>query len=139
MQDKRLPLVVADTNVLISALMGKRLRIFLDKLVEDKFELIFSEATFEELFAVLDRSKFHNYLLKTDIEEFRELLSYHSQLITTTQTIFACRDPKDNIFLECALEGMVDYIVSGDPDLLVLGSFRNIPIVTPVDFLNTLD
>lgn len=108
MQDKRLPRVVADTNVLISALLGKKLRIFWDKLIEDKFELIFSEATFEELFAVLSRPKFQKYLLKADIEEFRELISYHSQLVTTTETVLACRDPKDNIFLECAIAGTVD-------------------------------
>jgi len=138
-QDRKSPLIVADTNVLVSALLGKSLRIFLDKLIKDKFELVFSEATFEELFAVLNRSKFERYLSKSDIEEFRELLSYHSQLVTTTETIFDCRDPKDNIFLECAAEGAVDYIVSGDPDLLVLRSFRSIPIVTPAEFLNIID
>ena len=62
MQDRKSPLIVADTNVLVSALLGKSLRIFLDKLIKDKFELVFSEATFEELFAVLNRSKFERYL-----------------------------------------------------------------------------
>lgn len=61
-QDRKSPLIVADTNVLVSALLGKSLRIFLDKLIKDKFELVFSEATFEELFAVLNRSKFERYL-----------------------------------------------------------------------------
>jgi putative PIN family toxin of toxin-antitoxin system len=138
-QEKRLPRIVADTNVLVSALLGKKLRIFLEKLSEDKFELFFSEATFEELFAVLTREKFADYLSKNDIQEFRELLSYHSQLVTTTETISVCRDPKDKIFLECAMEVAVDYLVSGDQDLLVLRSYRNIPIVTPIEFLTTLD
>lgn len=138
-QEKRLPRIVADTNVLVSALLGKKLRIFFEKLSEDKFELFFSEATFEELFAVLTREKFAAYLSKNDIQEFRELLSYHSQLVTTTETISVCRDPKDNIFLECAMEVAVDYLVSGDQDLLVLRSYRNIPIVTPIEFLTTLD
>lgn len=119
--------------------MEKKLRIFLEKLGEAKFELIFSEATFEELFAVLTREKFAVYLSKNDIQEFRELLSYHSQLVTTTETISGCRDPKDNIFLECAIEGAADSLVSGDPDLLVLGSFHNMPIVRPLEFFNSRD
>ena len=46
-----------------------------------------------------------------------------------------CRDPKDNKFLELAVAGNADCIVTGDKDLLVLNSFRNIQIITPKEFL----
>ena len=44
-------------------------------------------------------------------------------------------DDSDNRVLEAALDRGVDYIVSGDDDLLSLGSFQGIPIVTPAAFI----
>lgn len=48
-------------------------------------------------------------------------------------------DPDDDVFLECALAGSADYIVSGDRHLLVPGTFHGIPIVTPALFAAILD
>jgi uncharacterized protein len=132
-------LIVADTNVLVSALIGKRLRIFLDKLKQFRFELLFSNATYDELFLVLKRTKFEKYITPQIVEEFSWLLSYHSQFATPTEKINICRDLKDNIFFECAASKSVDYIVTGDPDLLSLHSFRNIPIITPDEFIKEID
>ena len=44
-------------------------------------------------------------------------------------------DPNDNKFLELAVDGNAEYIVTGDKDLLVLSSFKNILIITPARFL----
>jgi len=49
-----------------------------------------------------------------------------------------CRDPEDNMVLECALEGHAQYIVSGDKDLLELKEFRGIRIVRAAEFLSLL-
>ena len=49
--------------------------------------------------------------------------------------ITECRDPKDNKFLELAVAGKADCIVTGDKDLLELHPFRNIRIITPKEFL----
>lgn len=49
-----------------------------------------------------------------------------------------CRDPKDDKFLACAIEGEADYLVSGDQDLLAIGSYQGIQIVKPAQFLNIL-
>jgi len=49
--------------------------------------------------------------------------------------ITACRDPKDNKFLELAIAGNATHIVSGDNDLLELSPFEQIQIVTPEAFL----
>jgi putative PIN family toxin of toxin-antitoxin system len=123
----------------VSALIGKRLRTFIDKLKANKFELLFSDVTFDELSIVLKRPKFKKYLSSTDIKEFLELLTLHSHFVTPEENIEACRDQKDNIFLECAITKPVDYIVSGDPDLLVLNPFRNISIISPNEFLKILE
>ena len=87
MPEKKCPLVVADTNVPVSALIGKRLRTFFERLAENKFRLCFSEQTFEELFIVLNRPKFRPYLLQSDIQEFKELMCYHSELVFPKEVI----------------------------------------------------
>jgi putative PIN family toxin of toxin-antitoxin system len=56
-------------------------------------------------------------------------------LVTITERIAACRDPTDDKFLELAVDGHADLIVSGERDLLALNPFRQIPIVTPAIFV----
>jgi len=63
-----------------------------------------------------------------DIE--REALFIESEV-----KISECRDPKDNKFLELAVAGDANCIVTGDKDLLVLNPFRGIKIISPSDFL----
>ncbi|HEY0794550.1 MAG TPA: putative toxin-antitoxin system toxin component, PIN family [Acidisarcina sp.] len=46
----------------------------------------------------------------------------------------ACRDPDDDMFLECAMRAKADILVAGDKDLLVLGRFEGIRIVTPAEY-----
>jgi len=133
-----LPLIVADTNVLISSLIGKKLRPFLTALKEGNFELLFSEETFEEIISVLQRPKFRRYFTDDDRNEFVELMNLQSYFTEISMHITDCRDSKDNIFLECAVAGDADYIISGDPDLLELNPYKNIPIISPADFLKYL-
>ena len=58
-----------------------------------------------------------------------------AELVTITEQIASCRDPHDDKFLELAVSGRADMIVSGDADLLALNPFRGIPIVTPAMFV----
>ena len=55
-------------------------------------------------------------------------------MLEITETIEACRDQRDNKFLELAVCGRADVLISGDEDLLVLDPFRNVTIVTPQEF-----
>jgi putative PIN family toxin of toxin-antitoxin system len=50
-------------------------------------------------------------------------------------TVEACRDPKDDMFLECALRAKADMLVAGDKDLLVLGTYKGTRILTPAQYL----
>ena len=58
-------------------------------------------------------------------------------LVPIVERISACRDATDDRFLELAVSGHADTIVSGDLDLLVLHPFRGIPIITPRAFCHT--
>ena len=61
-----------------------------------------------------------------------------AQVIDIEETVQACRDPKDDKFLEIAVNGGADVVVTGDPDLLVLHPFRGVAILTPDAVLNEL-
>ena len=58
-----------------------------------------------------------------------------AELVTITEQITACRDPKDDKVLEMAVNGPADLIVSDDADVLALNPFQEIPIVTPATFV----
>lgn len=58
-----------------------------------------------------------------------------AELVHIAERIAVCRDPKDDKFLELAVNGKADVIVSGDADLLVLNPFRGITIVPPATFV----
>lgn len=63
-------------------------------------------------------------------------IASNSISFSPTDTITACRDPKDNKFLELAVSANAPCIITGDKDLLSLNPFRDIPIVSASDFLN---
>ena len=69
------------------------------------------------------------------VRSFLAGLTLDAELVDVDMKIVACRDPKDDKFLELAVNGHADVIVSGDVDLLVLDTFRGIRIIiTPAAF-----
>lgn len=98
-------------------------------------EIVFSEATMEELANVLSRDKWDRYVLNEDRQVFIRHLLHVATMVPVFAEIIDCRDPKDNQFLALALDAGADCIVSGDQDLLVLHPWRGVDIVTPAGFL----
>lgn len=84
----------------------------------------------------MKRPKFDRYVTEKERRQFVAALVQDAELVTITQQIAICRDPKDDKFLELAMSGGADCIVSGDKDLLSLHPFQGIPIVRPDAFLN---
>lgn len=128
---------VLDTNVVISALLLNRsaARQAFDKALEQG-ALLISRATIEELNEVLRRKGFDKYVTEEERIEFITELVREAALAEITDTVTACRDPKDDKFLELALSGKAACIVSGDDDLLALHPFRGIPVLNPRQFLD---
>ena len=106
-----------------------------DKALEQG-KLLVSRATIKELNVVIQRKEFEKYVSEFERIEFITTLIQQAILNEITKTINECRDPKDNMFLELAVSGEAVCIVSGDDDLLVLHPFREIPILTPRQFLD---
>ncbi|HUJ51024.1 MAG TPA: putative toxin-antitoxin system toxin component, PIN family [Bryobacteraceae bacterium] len=128
--------VVLDNNLLISGLLLAASipgRVF--HLVLKSGEILVSEATLNELADVLSRSKFDRYISIKDRQEFLRLLSRVANIVPITYKIHACRDPKDDMLLEVAVNGEAQAIVTGDQDLLSLNPFHGIPIVTPAKYI----
>jgi len=101
--------------------------------------LLLSASTIEELAEVLQRPKFEHYVTVAEREEFLAALVERAILVETTEEVRACRDAKDDKFLEVAVSGGASFIITGDDDLLVLHPFRNIAIVTPTEFLHAIE
>ena len=97
--------------------------------------ILFSSSTLAELEEVLSRNKFDQYISHEERKQFLASFILNSAPVEINETISECRDPKDNKFLELAVCGKADFIISGDEDLLVLNPFRNIRIITPDSFL----
>ncbi len=117
-----------------AAIIGGVPRQALDWLVENGTVLV-SLDVLEELADVLGRKKFDRYLPEEQRIDFLHSYLKISELVRIDEQITACRDPKDDKFLELAVNGNADYLITGDRDLLVLNPFRGIEIVTPKDFL----
>ncbi len=130
------PRCVVDTNVLISAALvkaGKPHQVV--NWIVQHGVLLASEATFEEVATRLARPKFRKYLDAEDRADYLNFIHGNSRFIEITSPITECRDPKDDMFLELAVGGQADYIISGDTDLLDMHPFRGLPIVRAADFL----
>lgn len=126
---------VLDTNVIISAaLLEKSVawRAF-DKAILHGHILLADDLQ-DELSEVILRAKFDRYL---SLERRLQFLAGFINLaipVAVTEQIDVCRDPKDNMILELAVDGKADCIISGDDDLLVLNPFRRINIMSPRSF-----
>ncbi len=126
-----------DTNVLISAFFwSNSVPTSALKKATDRGTLIFSSATLTELINVINRAKFEKYIKTVPTKTFIFNLLECSEIVEISNPIQACRDPRDDIFLEAAVNGNADFIVTGDEDLLVMHPFQGITICTPTEFLN---
>jgi putative PIN family toxin of toxin-antitoxin system len=133
---------VIDTNVLASALIrrqgvsGQVLR----HLRDGNFTIVYSVPLLMEMVEVLSRPQIQQkyHILPDDISALINLVRLRGELVSPDLVIDACRDPKDNRFLEAAVEGEADVIVSGDADLLDMREFEKIPILRVSEFLAQL-
>lgn len=129
--------VVIDTNVFISALLIKKSVPFqVVNLAFKKGTILYSDATFSELKQVLSRRKFDKYLTSEEKNIFLVKFINESESVEIKEEIKACHNAKDDKFLELAVNGNADFIVTGDDDLLVLNPFREIEIITPEVFVS---
>ena len=127
--------VVVDTNVFVSAaLKDNSTPALAVRIVAERGGLLKSEATEQQLLEVLARPEFAPLVPPETVAWLRQVLAT-AELVTIAERVAVCRDPSDDKFLELAVNGKADVIVSGDRDLRDLNPFRGIRIMTPADFV----
>ena len=128
--------VVIDTNVLISSLFlaTSTPAQAVDKAVTNA-QLVATMETLRELIEKLHSPKFDRYVRRERRDALLERVASLVEIIDVLQSIRASRDAKDDKFLEAAVNGRADVIVTGDKDLLDLNPFRGIAILTPAAYL----
>ena len=128
--------VVVDTNVVVSRLiLPQSLPAQALRRAELEARLLVSETTMYELADALARPKFDRYISLENRKSFIRRLSEIAEFVSIIQVVRECRDPRDDKFLEVALNGRADLILSGDADLLALNPWREISILSPADYL----
>ncbi len=132
----RRPRVVLDTNVLISRLlMPNSLPAQAVRLAVDEGDILISRAVLSELVEVIGRPKFDKYVSLTDRKKFLRKLMTISQMVEIVRQVQVCRDAKDDMYLDVAINGQADFILTGDRDLLVLSPFMGVEILAPAALL----
>lgn len=127
------PRVVLDTNVIVSGIgWGGAPAAILDAVSDGQLVLVTSASLLAELRRVLEYPKLAKVIRGG--AQLADLVAASGVVVAPTLTLAVVHDETDNRVLEAAIEGAADYIVSGDTDLLDLGSFRGIPILAPAEF-----
>ena len=126
--------LVVDTNVFVSAALkdlswpGNTVR-----WMAKYGGLLKTDVTERDVIAVLQRPRLAPKIAPFFLDNPRRLFAV-AELVTITEPVTGCRDPDDDKCLELAVNGRADVIVSGDAELLVLDTFRGLPIITPQAF-----
>lgn len=134
------PRLVLDTNVLISAALipeGKPNRVL--SYVLSHGVLLFSPETLEEIETRIHRPKFHRYLKGDKANEYILFLQQRATILSVEGKETASSDPDDNKFLDVAVQGAADYLITGNIKDFPTSPFKGIPIVTPAKFLELVE
>ena len=125
---------VLDTNIIVSALVygGKPEQAY-NLVLEKQIIAVTSTVLLAELIETLIK-KFNFDSIR--IEQLERIIKKHFKIVHPEETISIVKDEDDNRVVEAAIEGNCDYIITGDKDLLDLGKYKNIKILTADQFLS---
>jgi len=122
--------VIIDTNLWISFLIGKELQNLKDLIVSERIRLITTDQLIDELKIVTSRQKLKKYFHQDKVDELMAFLKIVSNKVRIKEIDQICRDPKDDFLLALSKESKADFLITGDKDLLELGTYGNTEILT---------
>ena len=130
--------IVIDTNIIASALFfgGKPYQL-LRYVMESRVDVVASKEIVDEYEEIVLRLQ-RKYPAINSLIPLQDIISKF-EIIRVNSEIHISRDPADDKFISCALDGKCLYIVSGDSDLLDIESYEGIEILTVSDFLNRFE
>ena len=135
--------VVVDTNILVSPFISKNPtsapHLIYKAIQDQKIKLILTLPILDEIEDVLKRPEIAKYhrLSAEEIDKRIDELAAFSEIVTETITIHAIvDDPKDDKFIEAAIAGKAEYLVTGDKKhVLKLGEYQGVKIITARQFV----
>ncbi|MBI1860935.1 MAG: putative toxin-antitoxin system toxin component, PIN family [Deltaproteobacteria bacterium] len=142
-ESKAKPRLVLDTNVLVSGIISRKNApgAILQAFEKKRFTLLVSEAVLDEYLRVLSYPKIRKYPQVTDsaITHIAALFVQFAEQVEVTSQATDSPDPEDNKFLNLALDGKADRLVTGDKaDVLSLKEIHGIPIISPAKCVEML-
>jgi putative PIN family toxin of toxin-antitoxin system len=130
--------IVLDSNIFVSSFFwrGNPRKIF-DRVTNGLDELYITDDILNEVLTVMSRKKFD--VKKNEIDDYINIIeSYSIKIFPKNTAEEISRDKDDNKVLQCGSEGKVDFIVTGDNDLLVLKEYKNSKIVNAKEYLDNI-
>ena len=126
--------VVVDANVLVSGIFWKGSpRKFLSLIFRQEINPFATIDIMAEYCRIIDKVA----CKRPDVAaRWKSQIAKIMTIIEKNETVEVCRDPKDNMFVECAIAANAYYLGSGDSDLLVLEKIKDIPIITVNQFFD---
>ena len=105
-----------------------------------EFEVLITQTILDEVSRVLRYPRIvkRHQLQEEDIAQFIDRLSKQASLLEPEEKLDVVADESDNRYLECAVAGSADYLVTGDQHLLEFQAFQGTVILTPAEFVTLL-
>ncbi|MCA9950838.1 MAG: putative toxin-antitoxin system toxin component, PIN family [Anaerolineales bacterium] len=132
---------VIDTNIIVSYLLtqSETTSRLIDHWEQGHFVYLVSPTILSELKEVVYRPRLHQHM-NVDPAVLLDLIEANAEMVAG-KLVFAgvCRDPKDDQFVACAVEGIASYLVTGDADLLDMEAYEDVSMIRAFDFVRLLD
>ena len=130
--------IVIDTNIFVSSFFwGGYPREIFERVINGLDELYITDEIIKEITSVMKSSKFTAN--SSEIEDYIKIIEKYSKKIVLKNSLESIsRDKDDDKILQCGLDGDVDFIITGDKDLLVLIEYKTIKIMKPKEYLETV-
>ena len=130
--------IIIDSNIWISFLIGRTLRGLQNHIDSQGIKIITCNEQLIELSEVFKKPKLKKFFSKDQITEFFELLDEASECNKILTKTNICRDPKDNYLVSLAIDYNVDFLITGDKDLLELSKIGETIVLKYTDFDNLM-
>ena len=131
--------VIIDTNVWISFLIGKKVYLLKDLIINEQIKIVYCEQLLIEIKEVTSRPNIKKYFPKEAVAELLDLLELIGARYEIKPIHFINRDPKDNFLLDLIDISKAEYLITGDNDLLLHNPFLTASIITPSIFESTFN
>jgi hypothetical protein len=127
--------VIVDTNLWISFLIGKELSELRPLIVNHQIQLLVCPQLLEEIQLVASRDKMRKYFPMEHVRELVALIKWLAEEFVIESVHPVCPDPKDDFLFALAKAGKADFLVTGDKELLQLGTVATVQVVSASEFI----